>query len=80
MKEINQENKVLRSKNSSLSADLAEAQQSYEAVERKFSMFSSVLSKFLKEEDLPPPPTEGGEVASLLSGLAKIRSSMTRQA
>ena len=79
MKEAHQENKTLRSRNSSLQSQLTQAVEAKEKVSAKFSHFREILHNFLTDPgQLPPlPHQEADEVASLISGLKKIQDSVS---
>ena len=77
MTTANQENKMLRARSSSLQISLAEALERKDATAWKFSVFCHTLDSFLKEEDLPLPGHDGDEVTVLVSGLQKIKQTIS---
>lgn len=84
MKEAHLENKTLRSQNSALQAELSQAVEAKEKVAAKFSVFRDILQTFLSDpgqlphiRELDPSSQEADEVASLISGLRKIKDSVS---
>ena len=84
MKAANLENKTLRSQNSALQSKLSQAVEAKEKVAAKFSVFRDILQTFLSDpgqlphiRELDPNSQESDEVASLISGLRKIKDSVS---
>ena len=74
----------LRAKNSTLQSELTQAKEAKEKVAAQFSVFRGILNTFLSDpgqlphiHDLDINSQESDEVASLISGLQKIKDSIS---